>query len=194
MSIGFDLYEGGEEKRDDVYHLIDIILYEISPVTMAAMPAAQITDYKGLKVEETEDYIRIPIEGVSCEITATIDIDKGKGIKALYCGKEKKVRTLLFAKDKGWTIESAKKWYEEHKDDFKDMEIEIETKGAISNPTYEKAAKLAELCKNLKFDEANELIKELAEELGFLASRLSVSEREALALHIRVCEADLEAL
>ncbi len=64
------------------------------------------------KPEETDEYIRIPIN--ECKITATIDISKEKGIKALYCGKEKQIATYLFAKDKGWTMEKAKAWVKEH--------------------------------------------------------------------------------
>jgi len=64
--------------------------------------------------EETDKYIRIPV--VECDITATIDISKDEGIKALYCGKEKKVATYLFLKEKGWTMEKAKKWVKEHKE------------------------------------------------------------------------------
>lgn len=48
MSIGFDLYEDGHYKDDNgIVHLRHIMLYEISPVTMGAMPAAQIVGYKG---------------------------------------------------------------------------------------------------------------------------------------------------
>lgn len=48
MSIGFDLYEDGHYKDDDdIVHLRHIVLYEISPVTMGAQPAAQIVGYKG---------------------------------------------------------------------------------------------------------------------------------------------------
>jgi len=64
--------------------------------------------------EETDKYIRIPV--AECDITATIDISKDEGIKALYCGKEKKVATYLFLKEKGWTMEKAKKWVKEHKE------------------------------------------------------------------------------
>jgi len=63
------------------------------------------------KPEVTGKYVRIPI-GSACEITATIDISTEKGIKALYCGKEKRVRTYLFDKDK-WTMAEAKKWIAE---------------------------------------------------------------------------------
>jgi len=65
--------------------------------------------------EETDKYIRIPVE--ECDITATIVIDKDEGIKALYCGKEKKVATYLFEKDKGWTMTKAEKWVKDHKEE-----------------------------------------------------------------------------
>ncbi len=64
------------------------------------------------KPEETDELIRIPVR--TCEVTATIDISKKEGISALYCGKEKQVRTYLFRKDKGWDMEKAKAWVKEH--------------------------------------------------------------------------------
>ncbi len=65
-----------------------------------------------LKPEISDDFIRIPVR--SCEVTATIDISKKEGISALYCGKEKQVRTYLFRKDKGWTMAKATEWVKEH--------------------------------------------------------------------------------
>jgi len=66
------------------------------------------------KPEESETTIRIPV-GPDCEVTATITIDKGQGIQALYCGKIKKVRTYLFDKRvKAWTMASARAWIKEH--------------------------------------------------------------------------------
>ena len=64
------------------------------------------------KPEETDEFIRIPVR--ECEVTATIDISKKEGISALYCGKEKQVKTYLFRKDKGWTMSEAKAWVKEH--------------------------------------------------------------------------------
>ena len=65
------------------------------------------------KPEEAENTIRIPV-GPDCEVTATIDIDPKQGIKALYCGKIKKIRTYLFDKKvKAWTMASAKAWIKE---------------------------------------------------------------------------------
>jgi len=81
------------------------------------------------KPEETDDWIRIPVR--DCKVTATIDISKKEGIKALYCGKEKQVRTYLFDKRPpyNWTMAKAKKWVEDHKStDAVPEGIEIEEK------------------------------------------------------------------
>ena len=72
----------------------------------------EIVEDKITKPEETDEFIRIPVR--TCEVTATIDISKKEGISALYCGKEKQVRTYLFRKDKGWTMAKAKAWVKEH--------------------------------------------------------------------------------
>jgi len=79
------------------------------------------------KPEETEDWISIPV--AECEITATIDISEKEGIKALYCGKDKKVHTYKFDKREpfNWTMARAKKWVEEHTEGFEPEE----TKAAI---------------------------------------------------------------
>lgn len=68
------------------------------------------------KPEETDEYIRIPVDRGDHEghRIRTIDISAKEGIKALYCGECKKVITYLFAKDKGWTMEKAKAWVKEH--------------------------------------------------------------------------------
>jgi len=66
------------------------------------------------KPETTDKYHRIPVN--DCKITATIDISKEKGIKALYCGKEKIVATYLFDVNK-FTMDKAKEWVKIHKDD-----------------------------------------------------------------------------
>ena len=89
------------------------------------------------KPEETTDYIHIPVR--ECEITATIDISKDEGIKALYCGKVKKIATYLFLKSKGWTMEKAKKWVSEHGksenvvilDDLEETKSVIPIEGAV---------------------------------------------------------------
>jgi len=90
--------------------------------------------------EETDKYIRIPVN--ECDITATITISKDEGIKALYCGKEKKVATYLFLKEKGWTMDKAKKWVKEHKEEnkiFLDNLIEEIVNAEIIDLTEDKA-------------------------------------------------------
>jgi len=64
------------------------------------------------KPEVAGKNVRIPV-GAPCDITATIVIDAAKGIKALYCGKEKRIRTYLFDNTK-WNMDSAKAWIREH--------------------------------------------------------------------------------
>ena len=80
------------------------------------------------KPEVTETQVRIPV-GAECDVTATLTIDADKGIKALYCGGEKRIRTYLFDKDK-WTMETARAWIKDHRSktekDFSEMsETEI---------------------------------------------------------------------
>ena len=66
------------------------------------------------KPEENEKFIRIPVRA-ACDVTATLTIDKEKGITALYCGKIKEIRTYIFNKQVyPWTMEKAKKWVKEH--------------------------------------------------------------------------------
>jgi len=137
VSVGFEPKDWDliETKDDDTffspkrYKKQDLL--ELSAVPVPANPealqnatkAGVITTKQMLmitKPEETEDYIRIPVSGEEGKHTEhrirTIDISKDEGIKALYCGTCKKVITYLFAKDKGWTTEKAKKWVEEHKE------------------------------------------------------------------------------
>ena len=65
------------------------------------------------KPEVTETQIQIPV-GSPCDITATMTLDAEQGIQALYCGKEKRIRTYIFDKEK-WTMATARAWIKEHK-------------------------------------------------------------------------------
>lgn len=68
--------------------------------------------------EENDKNIRIPVSGEEGKHSGhkirTIIISSDKGIKALYCIDDKKIITYIFAKNKGWTMESAKTWVTEH--------------------------------------------------------------------------------
>ena len=92
-----------EGPTDKHIPLFDIVL---RPKTVT-----KVVDIR--KPETTEKYHRIPVNK-TCKITATIDISEKKGIKALYCGKEKEIATYLFDVKK-WTMAKAKEWVKEQK-------------------------------------------------------------------------------
>lgn len=107
---------------------------------------------KGLKPEETETTVRIPVEGEEGKHDGhkirTISVSVKKGIKALYCVDCKKIITYLFdksCKNKpnkcNWTMDEAKEWMKEHgkamqeivdtfglEEDLGEMEDELEEK------------------------------------------------------------------
>jgi len=132
FSIGFipKEWEDGDGQKSPKRTYKDVELLEISQVIIPSnREAIQNIRSKSIdpvvheicdeverelitKPEEIEEYIRIPVR--DCQVTATIDISEKEGIKALYCGREKKVRTYLFRKDKGWTMEKAQAWVKEH--------------------------------------------------------------------------------
>ncbi|NVM21294.1 MAG: HK97 family phage prohead protease [Desulfobacterales bacterium] len=70
------------------------------------------------KIEETEEYIRIPAKGESGKHKKHkirwITVSEKQGIRGIYCIDCKKIITYVFMKNKGWTLEKAKKWMEEH--------------------------------------------------------------------------------
>ncbi len=68
------------------------------------------------KPEETENYIRIPVDSGNHEghRIRTIVISEKEGIKAIYCGTDKVVMTYLFSKDKGWDMAKARAWVKAH--------------------------------------------------------------------------------
>jgi len=111
---------------------------------------------KVTKPEETDDFIRIPVR--TCEVTATIDISKKDGISALYCGKEKQVRTYLFRKDHDWTMAKAKAWVKDHEGK---TAREISQEQIIDEIDYLKTI----IDKEGLSDEAEESLKELLERL-----------------------------
>ena len=90
------------------------------------------------KPEETEDYIRIPVDTGNHEghRIRTIDISKSEGIKALYCGECKKVITYLFAKDHNWTMAKARAWVKEHEKQTLDVEHKISQAEIIDEIDY----------------------------------------------------------
>jgi len=125
IAVGKGLAIGEELKKDLGIEIIYKLEYIDDVSGLADDDPAKVTSDVVLKPEETEEYIRIPVR--DCKVTATIDISQKEGIKALYCGKEKKVRTYLFAKAKGWTMAKAKAWVKEHEGKEADVAEEKQT-------------------------------------------------------------------
>jgi len=143
------------------------------------------------KPEETEKYIRIPVN--DCKITATIDIDKKQGITALYCGKVKKVATYIFEKAKGWTMAKAKKWVEDHSKIFTDYleKVDWDVDYEPEEVDWEKV--MASIEKDKKEDKLKEIglfdIKELAE----IVNRNKELIKETEELKEKIEEIELKA-
>lgn len=237
MSIGFDVPKGGLYDHEDGHvHLKEIELYEISPVTMAAMPAAVVTEYKGVeppeppqvRVEETDDYIHVPVRDVAqfvADSFRTIDLSKEQGIKAVI-GKFKTdpqgpthVQKCMFAKAKGWTVEKAKQWVAEHRDDLKTRatmyavlgngrvhrrevfggwwQSDTETSPQwepvefdLSDPLYARRQEAVGLLEKGEYREAHRMLGELISELP----QPTLGRAEELALRAGVLEAEISAL
>lgn len=67
--------------------------------------------------EETENYIRSGHKEAS-DTCRTITLSDEQGLKAIYCkyGDQWAISSYLFAKDKGWTMDKAKQWFEQHRE------------------------------------------------------------------------------
>jgi hypothetical protein len=141
--------------------------------------------------EETEDFIHIPVRDSGLFLEGkfrTIDIDAGKGIKAVI-GKLKSdpkgstvVQKFIFDKDKDWTMEKAKAWVAEHKDSVESMNLEgIKKKlkdlenqrTTIMEKLYPKS-KLSEEEQQKLHEELTVLDAETKAYVEFLAEKLSM--------------------
>ena len=122
------------------------------------------------KPEETEDYIRIPVK--ECKITATIDISKDEGIKALYCGKEKEIATYLFLKEKGWTMAKARAWVKEHAKEY----LIAETTSTINDDISIAVVKIPDTPQIYKSEKTSQ--EQIIDEIDYLKSLI---EREGLS-------------
>ena len=90
------------------------------------------------KPEETDEYIRIPVDNGDHEghRIRTIDISEKEGIKAIYCGTDKVVMTYLFLKSKGWTMAKARAWVKEHEKATLNVEHKISQAEIIDEIDY----------------------------------------------------------
>lgn len=81
-------------------------------------PVITASDDAVTKPEETETTIRIPVPGEEGKHTdhkrRVIPVSEEKGIQGLYCVDCKKIIIYIFDKEKGWTMESAQAWVDDH--------------------------------------------------------------------------------
>lgn len=158
FSIGFipKEWEDGDGQKTPRRTYKDIELLEISQVIIPSnREAIQSVRSKSVdpvvleicdavekeivtKPEETEEYIRIPVDTAdhSEHRIRTIVISDKEGIKALYCGTCKKVITYLFSKDKGWNLEKARSWVKEHEKKVLDIDHKISQAEIIDEIDY----------------------------------------------------------
>jgi len=170
--VKFEMEETSDGRT--IRHLKEIRLWDISLVPLAMNAAAIVTDLKlaelaqelqkqmgpmgreralerltkllaaEVKVEETEDYIEIPVKDAGDFVDdsfRTITLSEDEGIQAVI-GKLKSdpdgpthVQKYRFDKEKGWTMAKAKAWVEEHEEDDKALAVEVppaeDTDGAV---------------------------------------------------------------
>lgn len=150
-----------ELKEKDVNEIIDEIDKETETEKEKQKEIEEMfSDEFVTKPEETEDYIRIPVR--ECKITATITISADQGIKALYCGKIKKIATYLFAKAKGWDLKKAQAWVKDHGKDIK-IEDYIDKEESDDTHQSEETQEKEEPGKGISLEEATkeEKLKEI---------------------------------
>ncbi len=140
------------------------------------------------KPEETDQYIRIPVDRGNHEghRIRTIEISAKEGISALYCGTDKVIMTYLFAKKKGWTMEKAKKWVEDHKGKSLEVEHEISQEEIIDEFDYLKSL----INKEGLSDKSKESAKELVEILKRISgSDIPVEDTKEILTNQDILEA-----
>jgi len=100
--------------------------------------------------EETERFIRLPNPKhiqTGCQNIRTIAINKSKGISGLYCIDHKSIKTYLFLRAKGWTMETAREWVTSHSKGVSMEKVKTEEKlmnelaEKIKDAVYTKAVK-----------------------------------------------------
>lgn len=157
------------------------------------------------KPEETENYIRIPVESPDKHKDhkiRTIEVSGKEGIKGIYCVDCKKIITYLFDKAKDWTMAKAEAWVKEHGK----SEGTMETKGAIPLPnkdtSQEKSISEPELIDELDYvrsmikeiglpEKAKALAEELANEILLrmpATKKLLVRDQKAIDDALKACK------
>lgn len=113
------------------------------------------------KPEETENFIRIPIDTGNHEghRIRTITISEKEGISAIYCGTDKVIMTYLFRKDHNWTMAKARAWVKEHEGKSLKVEHEISQEEIIDEIDYLNSLIAKEGLSDKARESAGELIK-----------------------------------
>jgi len=158
------------------------------------------------KIEETEEYIRIPAKGEEGKHKGHkirwITVSEKEGIRGIYCIDCKKIITFVFDKKKGWTLEKAKKWMADHGKDIEDveekqLEIEIEEKEVIPCKETSKASEgekldtgIEEVFSDLEFDKDK---KEFTIDSDKLIDKIYELAKENKELKEKIKEIELKA-
>ena len=108
--------------------------------------------------ETTESYHRIPVSsGHDSHEIRTITVSSEQGIKALYCTDCKEIVTYLFDVDK-WTMEEAKEWVNEHKEDSMGTNFDRRTKDRIGSSVRYKSYGPASVQKSMDKEGKEQLL------------------------------------
>lgn len=186
VSIGFfytPVMESGKWNGADYdFRQTDILLNHLAapiPVGRCTMPycgigADEAVDrYLTGDPEETEEKIHIPVRDKGQFVGSsfrTISLSKEQGIQAVI-GKLKsdpdgstKIQKYIFDKGKGWTMEKAKSWIKEHKDEAYEVLRDALRELIPSDALYNVASKMidaVEATKDLSLEQIESKVEEL---------------------------------
>jgi hypothetical protein len=124
-------------------------------------------------VEETENHIHVPIKGkgdFDSESFKTVTLSDDEGIKAVM-GKLKDdsdgsmvIQKYLFDKEKGWTVEKAKSWVKEHKDEALEVFKDTILKDLLpSGKMYDLVVRTLDVCSKVGDMSLEEIEKKISE-------------------------------
>jgi len=127
----------------------------------------KLTEEVITEIEETDEIIRIPAKGEEGKHKGHkirwMNIDTKKGIRGIYCVDCKKIITYIFNKDKGWTVEKAKKWMKDNEKIVTNYyrNVDWDTKVKIEEIDWE------EVKISIKEDDKDDKLGKMIDELKF---------------------------
>jgi len=191
VSIGFTYIEDNTpgSYRGDSYDFVqrDILINHLvvackqgrCPMPMCGLAAdvLGVTD----KPIETDTEIQIPVPGENpSRVTSKISLLSSKGIDALYCGKDKKIRAYIFQKSNesktNWCMDTAKAWIKKyHNDSVKETFLALAQDQESDEVRDKIKLLLAELeAIFLRMDELTNIMEPIYSEQSLLSHRQSV--------------------